>query len=91
MKEMVQRHKGVSQGDAHRVLLQTPCLSSVQHSDWILNHLVRNAFFVEGDYRVIKSSRYESHTGNPVPRSTQLLNRILAGRHEDDDKQPRFQ
>ena len=63
----------------------------VRHSEWMLNHLVRNDFMAEDDNRVIKSSRYESHTGNPVPRSTQLLNRILAGRHEDDDKQPRFQ
>ena len=32
-----------------------------------------------------------SHTGNPAPRSTSLLNRILVGRRDDDDKQPRFQ
>ena len=47
--------KRVSQGDAHHVLLQTPCLSFAQHSDWILNHQVRNAFLVEGDYRAIKT------------------------------------
>ena len=44
---------------------------------------------VELDNRVIKTSPYESHTGNPAPRS--LLNRILVGRRDDDDKQPRFQ
>ena len=33
----------------------------------------------------------ESHNGNPAPRSTSLLNRILAGRRDDDDKQPRVQ
>ena len=62
----------------------------VRHSEWILNHLVRNDFVVELDNRVIKTSPYESHTGNPAPRSTSLLNRILVGRR-DDDKQPRFQ
>ena len=46
---------------------------------------------VELDNRVIKTSLYESHTGNPAPRSTSLLNRILVGRRDDDDKQPRFQ
>ena len=40
---------------------------------------------------MIKTSPYESHTGNPAPRSTSLLNRILIGRRDDDDKQPRFQ
>ena len=33
----------------------------------------------------------ESHTGNPAPRATSLLNRILVGRRDDDNKQPRFQ
>ena len=41
----------------------------VRHSEWILNHLVRNYFLVELDNRVIKTSPYESHTGNPAPRS----------------------
>ena len=63
----------------------------VRHSEWILNHLVRNDFLVELDNRVIKTSPYESHTGNPAPRSTSLLNRILVGRRDDEDKQPRFQ
>ena len=40
---------------------------------------------------VIKTSPYESHTGNPAPRPTSRLNRILVGRRDDDDKQPRFQ
>ena len=57
----------------------------------MLNHQVRNDLMVEDDNRVIKPSRYESPTGNPAPRSTQLFNRILAGRREDDDKQPQFQ
>ena len=63
----------------------------VRHSEWILNHLVRIDLLVELDNRVIKTSRNESHTGNPAPRSTSLLNRILVGRRDDDDKQPRFQ
>ena len=52
---------------------------------------MRNDFVVELDNRVIKTSPYEGHTGNPAPRSTSLLNRILVGRRDDDDKQPRFQ
>ena len=56
-----------------------------------MNHLVRNDFVVELDNRVIKTSPFESHTGNPAPKSTSLLNRILVGRRDDDDKQPRFQ
>ena len=42
----------------------------VRHSEWILHHLVRNDFVVELDSRVIKTSPYESYTGNPAPRST---------------------
>ena len=63
----------------------------MRHSEWILNHLVRNDFVVELDNRVIRTAPYESHTGNPAPRSTSLLSRILVGRRDDDDKQPRFQ
>ena len=58
----------------------------VRHSD-----LVRNDFLVEDDNRVIKTSPCESHTGHHAPRSTHLLNRILVGRRDDDDKQPRVQ
>ena len=46
---------------------------------------------VEIDNRVVKTSPYESHTGNPAPRTTSLLNRILVGRRDDDDKQQHFQ
>ena len=46
---------------------------------------------VEIDNRVVKTSPFESHTGNPAPRSTSLLNRILVGRRDDDDKQQHFQ
>ena len=63
----------------------------VRHSEWILNHLVRNDLEVELDNRVIKTSPFESHTGNLASRSTSLLNRVLVGRRDDDDKQPRFQ
>ena len=48
-------------------------------------------FLVELDNRVIKTSPCESHWKYPAPRSTSLLNRILVGRRDDDDKQPRFQ
>ena len=47
--------------------------------------------WLSGDYRVIKTSPYVRHTGNPALRSTSLLNRILVGRRDDDYKQPRFQ
>ena len=60
----------------------------VRHGEWILNHLVLNDSVVELDNRCDQNS---SHTGNPSPRSTSLLNRILVGRRDDDDKQPRFQ
>ena len=63
----------------------------VRHSEWILNHLVRKKFLVELDNRVIKTSPYESQTGNLAPSSNSFLNRILVGRRDDDDKQPRFQ
>ena len=52
---------------------------------------VAQCFFVELDNRVIKTSPHESHTGNPAARSMSLLNRVLVGRRDDDDKQPRFQ
>ena len=35
----------------------------VSHSEWILNHLLRNDFVVELDNRVIRTSPYETHTG----------------------------
>ena len=52
---------------------------------------MHNDFVVELDNRVLKTSPYESHTGNPAPRPTSLLNRILVGGRDNDDKQPRFQ
>ena len=92
MKEMVQRQKdavfslGIESSIKHTLFALL-----VRHSEWILNHLVRNDFVVELDNRVIKTSPYESQTGNPAPTSTSFLNRILVGRRDDDDKQPRFQ
>ena len=56
-----------------------------------MNHLVRSDFLVEADERVVKTSPDESHAGNPASRPTDLLNRILVRRREDDDKQSRFQ
>ena len=92
MKETIQRQKdavftlGIEFSIKHLLFALL-----ARHSEWILNHWVRNDFLVEVDNRVIKTSPYESHTGNPAPRSTSLLNRILVGRRDDDDKQPRFQ
>ena len=38
---------------------------------------MRNDFLVEDDNRVIRTSAYESHTGNLAQRPTHLLSRIL--------------
>ena len=92
IKEMIQRQKdavftlGVEFSIKHHLFALL-----VRHSEWVLSHLVRNDFLVELDIRVIKTSPYESYTGNHAPRSTSLLNRILVGRRDDDDKQPRRQ
>ena len=92
IKEMVQRQKDAVVTLGIEFSVKHPLFALlVRHSEWILNHLVLNDFLVEEDNRVIKTSPYESHTGNPAPRSTSFLNRILVGRREDDDKQPRFQ
>ena len=88
MKEMIQRQKGAVFDLSIELSVKHPLFALlVRHSEWILNHLVRNDFLVELDNRDIKTSPYESHTGNPAPRST----RILVGRRDDDDKQPRSQ
>ena len=92
MKEMVQRQKDAVFSLGIEFSIKHPLFALlVRHSEWILNHLVRNDFVDGVDKRVIKTSPYESHSGNPTPRSTSLLNRILVGRRDDDDKQPRFQ
>ena len=89
MKEMVQRQTDAIFSFGIGFFIKHPLFALLVK--WILNYLVRNDFVVELDSRVIKTSPYESHTGNPAPRSTSLLNRILVGRRDDDDKQPRFQ
>ena len=79
MKEMVQRPKDAVFSLGVEFSVKHPLFALlVRHSEWILNHLVRNNFLVELDNRVIKTSPYESHTGNLAPRY-------------DDDKQPRFE
>ena len=92
MKEMIQRQKDAVFALGIEFSIKHPLFALLaRRSEWILNHLVRNDFLVELDNRVIKTSPYESHTGNPAPRLTSLLNRVLVGRREDNDKQPRFQ
>ena len=92
MKEMVQRQKDAVFSLGIEFFVKHPLLALlVRHSEWVLNHLVRKDFVVELDNRVSKTSPNESHTGNPAPRPTSLLNRILVGGRDDDDKQPRFQ
>ena len=78
MKVMIQRQKDAVFSLGIEFSIKHPLFALlVRHSEWILNHLVRNDFLVELDNRVIKTSPYESRTGNPAPRSTSLLNRIL--------------
>ena len=91
MIEMVQREKDAFFSLGIEFSIKHPLFALlVRHSEWILNHLVRNDFVIELDNRVIKISPCESQAGNPAPRSTSLLNRILVGRRDDDGKQPRF-
>ena len=74
MKEMIQRQKDAVFSMGIELPIKHPLfVLLVRHSEWILNHLVRNDFLVELDNRVIKTSPCESHTGNPAPRSTSLL------------------
>ena len=92
MKEMVQRPKDAVFSLGIEFSIEHPLFALlVRHSEWIFESFARNDFVVELDNRVIKTSPYESHTGNPAPRSTSLLTRILVGRRDDDDKQSRFQ
>ena len=74
MKEMIQRQKDAVFSMGIEFTIKHPLFALlVRHSEWILNHLVRNDFLVELDNRVIKTFPCESHTGNPAPRSTSLL------------------
>ena len=92
MKEMIQRQKDAVFALGIEFTIKHPLFALlVRHSEWILNHLVRKDFLVGLGHRVIKTSPYESHTGNPAPKPTSLLNGTLVGRRDDDDKQPRFQ
>ena len=87
MKEMIQRQNDAVFTLGIEFSIKHPLFALlVRHSEW-----VPNDFVVELDNRVIKTSQNESRTGNLAPRSTSLLNRILVGRRDDDDKQPRFQ
>ena len=64
MKEMVQRQKDAVFSLGIEFSIKHPLFALlVRHSEWILNHLVRNDFVVELDNRVIETSPYESRTG----------------------------
>ena len=57
MKEMVQRQKDAACWLGIVFSIKHPLFALlVRHSEWILNHLVRNDFVVELDNRVIKTS-----------------------------------
>ena len=71
MKEMVRRQKDAAFSWCIEFSIKHPLFALlVRHREWIQNHLVRSDFLVDLDNRVIKTSPYESHTGNPAPRST---------------------
>ena len=90
MKEMIHRQKNAVCTLGIECSIKHPLFALlVRYSEWILNHLVRKDFLVELDNRVIRTCPCESHTGNPAPRPTSFHNRILVGRRDDDDKQPR--
>ena len=92
MKYMIQRQKRICEHVWDQVFDYAFFFSLlVRHSEWLLIHRVRSDFQVEAGARVVKTSPYEGHTGNPAPRDTDLLKRILVRRREDDDKQPRSQ
>ena len=55
-----------------------------------MNLLVRSDFQVEADERGQDSVVRQSHLKSS-PKATNLSNRIMGGRREDDDKQPRCQ
>ena len=61
MKEMIQRQKdAVFTYEIEFFIKHSLFALLVRHSEWILNHLLRNDFLVELDNRVIKTSNYES-------------------------------
>ena len=92
MKEMIQCQKESVNSLGIKFSMVHPLFALlVRRSDWLVNHLVSSDFHVEAEERVIKTSPSESHTGNPAPVPTKLLNRILVGRRYGDDKQPRVQ
>ena len=89
---MVQRQKDAVFSFGTEFSIKHPLFALLaRNTVWIRNHWGRNDFLVELDNRVVKTSPYESHTGNPAPRSTSLSNRIQVRRRDDNDRQPRFQ
>ena len=57
MKEMVQRQNDAVFSVGIESSIKHPLFALlVRHSEWILNHLVRNDFLVELDTRVMKTS-----------------------------------
>ena len=57
MKGMVERQKDVVFSLGIEFSIKHPLFALfVRHSEWILNHLVRNDFLVELDNRVVKTS-----------------------------------
>ena len=78
MTEMIQCQKELVNSLGIKFSIKHPVFALlVSHSEWLMNHLVRSGFQVEVGERVIKTSPYESHTGNSAPKATILLNRIL--------------
>ena len=86
MKEMVQRQKDAVFSLGIEFSIKHPLFALlVRHSEWILNHLVRNDFVVELDNRVIKTSPYgESHwkSCSDIDFTSQSYPGLIAGSDE---------
>ena len=72
MKEMIQCQKESVDSLGFKFSIVHPLFALLGHSDWLVNHLVSSDFQVEAEERVIKTSPYENHTGNPAPVPTKL-------------------
>ena len=92
MKEVIQCQKESVNAVGIKCSIMHPFFALLaRHSEWLLNHLPRSDFPGGSWSSRGQDITIRNPTGNPAPRSTELLERILVQRREDDDKQPRFQ
>ena len=92
MKDMIQCHKESDNSLGIKFFHHACSLCfALRHSEWLTKHLLRSEFRLETEELVVKTPLCKSPTGTPGPRATKLLNRILVGRRDADDTQPRVQ